>query len=145
MKQCVPISEIMTKNLVTAQVSDSLKHISTLFKENNIKHLPIVSGRTLVGIVSKTDILRLSFADIYEGQDDVDETVFEMLRTEQVMVHNPTTVDVHDTVQDVASIMSMAEFHALPVLEQGKAVGIISSTDLIKYLLQQYHRQQISK
>lgn len=139
MRQRVPISEIMTQNVVVAQVSDSLKHISTLFKENNIRHLPVVSGRTLVGIVSKTDILRLSFADIYEGQDDVDETVFEMLRTEQVMVHNPTTVDVHDTVKEVADIMSKAEFHALPVLEQGKIAGIISSTDLIKYLLAQYH------
>lgn len=139
MKQRVPISEIMTKNLVTANVTDSLRHISTLLKENNIRHLPIVSGRSLVGIISKTDILRLSFADIYEGQDNVDETVFEMLRTEQVMVHNPSTVDVHDTVKEVADMMSKVEFHALPVLEEGKIVGIISTTDLIKYLLAQYH------
>ncbi len=139
MRQRVPISEIMTKNVVSAHVTDSLKHISTLLKENNIRHLPVVSGRTLVGIISKTDILRLSFADIYEGQDNVDETVFEMLRTEQVMVHNPTTVDVHDTVKEVADIMSKVEFHALPVIDQGKIVGIISTTDLIKYLLAQYH------
>lgn len=139
MKQRVPISEIMTKNLVTANVTDSLKHISTLLKENNIRHLPIVSGRTLVGMISKTDILRLSFADIYEGQENIDETVFEMLRTEQVMVHNPTSVDVHDTVREVADIISKVEFHALPVLDQGKIVGIISTTDLIKYLLAQYH------
>lgn len=140
MRQRVPISEIMTKNVVVAHVTDSLKHISTLLKENNIRHLPVVSGRTLVGIISKTDILRLSFADIYEGQDNVDETVFEMLRTEQVMVHNPTTVDVHDTVKEVADIMSKVEFHALPVIDQGKIVGIISTTDLIKYLLAQYHQ-----
>lgn len=139
MKQRVPISEIMTKNLVTANVSDSLTHINTLLKENNIGHLPIVSGRTLVGIISKTDMLRLSFADIYEDQTNVDETVFQMLRTEQVMVHNPLTVDVHDTVREVADMMSKVEFHALPVLEEGKVVGIISSTDLIKYLLSQYH------
>lgn len=139
MKQRVPISEIMTKNLVTANVTDSLKHISTLLKDNNIRHLPIVSGRTLVGIISKTDILRLSFADIYEGQENIDETVFEMLRTEQVMVHNPTTVDVHDTVREVADMMSKVEFHALPILDEGKIVGIISTTDLIKYLLAQYH------
>ncbi|SOD13088.1 CBS domain-containing protein [Pedobacter xixiisoli] len=139
MKQRVPISEIMTKNLVIAHVTDSLKHISTLLKENNIKHLPVVSGRSLVGVISKTDILRLSFADIYEGQENVDETVFEMLRTEQVMVHNPTTVDVHDTVKEVADMMSKVEFHALPVLDEGKIVGIISTTDLIKYLLAQYH------
>lgn len=139
MKQRVPISEIMTKNLVTANVSDSLTHINTLLKENNIGHLPIVSGRMLVGIISKTDMLRLSFADIYEDQANVDETVFQMLRTEQVMVHNPLTVDVNDTVREVADMMSKVAFHALPVLEEGKVVGIISSTDLIKHLLSQYH------
>ncbi len=139
MKQRVPISEIMTKNLVTANVSDSLTHINTLLKENNIGHLPIVSGRTLVGIISKTDMLRLSFADIYEDQANVDETVFQILRTEQVMVHNPLTVDVNDTVREVADMMSKVAFHALPVLEEGKVVGIISSTDLIKHLLSQYH------
>ena len=139
MRQRVPISEIMTKNVVIANVTDSLKHISTLLKDNNIRHLPVVSGRSLVGVISKTDILRLSFGDIYEGQENVDETIFEMLRTEQVMVHNPTTVDVNDTVKEVADIMSKAEFHALPVLAEGKVAGIISSTDLIKYLLAQYH------
>jgi len=139
MKQRVPISEIMTRNLITANVSDPLTHINTLLKENDIGHLPIVSGRTLVGIISKTDMLRLSFADIYEDQANVDETVFQMLRTEQVMVHNPLTVDVHDTVREVADMMSKVAFHALPVLEEGKVVGIISSTDLIKYLLSQYH------
>ncbi|RYY06757.1 MAG: CBS domain-containing protein, partial [Sphingobacteriaceae bacterium] len=60
---------------------------------------------------------------------NVDETVFEMLRTEQVMVHNPTSVDVHDTVKEVADMMSKVEFHALPVLDEGKIVGIISATD----------------
>ncbi|MFN0257636.1 CBS domain-containing protein [Pedobacter ureilyticus] len=139
MRQRVPIAEIMTKNVVVAQVSDSLKHISNLLKKHNIKHLPVLSGRTLVGIISKTDILRLSFADIYESKDDIDETVFETLRTEQVMVHNPTTVDVRDTVKEVADLMSKAEFHALPVLAQGKIAGIISSADLIKYLLAPCH------
>jgi len=138
MRQRVPISEIMTKNVVVANVTDSLKHISTLLKANNIRHLPVVSGRSLVGVISKTDILRLSFADIYEEQDHVDETIFDLLRTEQVMVHNPTTVDVHDTVKEVADIMSKVEFHALPVLDEGKIVGIVSTTDLIKYLLAQY-------
>ncbi len=139
MKQRVPISEIMTKNLVTAHVSDNLRQINSLLKDNNIRHLPILSGRSLVGMISKTDILRLSFGDLYEGQENADEAVFDLLRTEQVMVHNPVTIDVNDTVREVADMMSKVEFHALPVLDEGKVVGIISTTDLIKYLLAQYH------
>ena len=139
MKQRSPISEIMTKNLVTANVTDGLKEINGLLKTNNIRHIPIVSGDKLVGIISKTDIMRLSFGDIYEGQENADEAIFDMLTTEQVMVSNPTTVNAHDTIKEVAELMSNVEFHALPVLDDGKIVGIISTTDLIKYLLVQYN------
>ena len=139
MKQRSPISEIMTKNLVTANVTDGLKEINGLLKTNNIRHIPIVSGDKLVGIISKTDIMRLSFGDIYEGQENADEAVFDMLTTEQVMVSNPTTVNAHDTIKEVAELMSNVEFHALPVLDDGKIVGIISTTDLIKYLLVKYN------
>ena len=139
MKQRSPISEIITKNLVTANVTDGLKEISGLLKTNNIRHIPIVSGDKLVGIISKTDIMRLSFGDIYEGQENADEAIFDMLTTAQVMVNSPTTVNAHDTIKEVAELMSSVEFHALPVLDEGKIVGIISTTDLIKYLLAQYN------
>ncbi len=139
MKQRSPISEIMTKNLVTANLTDGLKEINGLLKTNNIRHIPIVSGDKLVGIISKTDIMRLSLGNVYEGQENADEAIFDMLTTEQVMVSNPTTVNAHDTIKEVAELMSNVEFHALPVLDNGKIVGIISTTDLIKYLLVQYN------
>lgn len=134
----VPISEIMTRNLVTGNVTDNLSHINALLKNNNIRHLPIISDDKLVGIISKTDILRLSFGDIYEGQSNADESMFTMLSTEQVMVNNPQTVEVTNTIKEVAELMSKVEFHALPVLENDKIVGIISTTDLIRYLLTQF-------
>lgn len=138
MKKRVPISTIMTKNVVTANVTDSLRKVNSLLKENNIRHLPIVSGSKLVGIVSKTDILRLSFGDLYEGQENTDDAVFDMLKLEQVMINTPTTVKPEDTIRDVAEILSNAEFHALPVVDGENIVGIVSTTDMVKYLLEQY-------
>ncbi len=138
MKKRIPVSHIMTRNLITANVTDSLRHVNTLLKQNNIRHIPVVSGDKLVGIVSKSDIMRLSFGDLFDGQEQADETVFDMLKLEQVMVSNPKTVDVNDTIRDVAEIFTEVEFHALPVLEGKTIVGIVSTTDLIKYLLDQY-------
>ncbi len=139
MKKRVPVSTIMTKNLVTANVTDSLRHVSSLLKEHHIRHLPIVSGEQLVGIVSKSDIMRLSFGDMFDGQGAADEAVFDMLKLEQVMVGNPITVNEDDNIKDVAEKFAGVEFHALPVMNGDKITGIVSTTDLIKYLLEQYN------
>jgi CBS domain-containing protein len=135
----MPISMIMTKNPITANLSDSLLHVSTLMKKHKIRHLPVLSGEKLVGIVSKTDILRLSFGDMFDAQSTLDETVFNMLKLEQVMIHNPTTVQEEDSILEVAEKFAEAEYHAIPVLDGEKITGIVSTTDLINYLLEHYH------
>jgi CBS domain-containing protein len=139
MKRRMPVSTIMTKNLVTANVTDSLRHVTTLLKEHQIRHLPIVLGDKLVGIVSKTDIMRLSFGDMFDGQESTDQAIFDMLKLEQVMVSNPTTVQEDENIRDVAEKFTKAEFHAMPVLNGEKITGIITTTDLMKYLLEQYN------
>lgn len=139
MKQRVPVSEIMSTNLVTANLTDSLRHVNSLMKTHNVRHIPVVSGSKLVGIVSKTDIMRLSFGDLFDGQSDADETVYDLLKLEQVMVSNPVAVQADDLIKDVAEQFTKVEFHALPVLKGTEIVGIVSTTDLIKYLLEQYN------
>lgn len=130
-----PVLSIMTKNLITAELTDDLRHVNTLFKKHHIRHIPVVSGNKLVGIVSKSDILRLSFGDIYEGREQADDTIFDLLRLEQVMVANPRTVKASDTIKTVAQIFAEEEFHALPVVEGDTIVGIVSTTDVIKHVL----------
>lgn len=139
MKKRVPVSSIMTKNLVTADVNDSLRHVNTLLKDNNIRHVPVVSGSKLVGIISKSDIMRLSFGDIFDGQTEADEAVFDLLKLEQVMVSNPKVITEEETIQEVAEKFTQVEFHALPVVKGEEIVGIVSTTDLVKYLLEQYN------
>jgi CBS domain-containing protein len=139
MKKRVPVSTIMTRNLVTADVNDSLRHVNSLLKENNIRHVPVVSGSKLVGIISKSDIMRLSFGDMFDGQHEADQAVFDLLKLEQVMVSNPKVITEEETIQEVAEKFTQVEFHALPVVKGEEIVGIVSTTDLVKYLLEQYN------
>ena len=139
MKKRVPVSTIMTQNVVTANVSDSLRHISTLLRKHNIRHIPVVSGNKLVGIVSRSDIMRLSFGDMFDGQENADEAIFDMLKIEQVMVSDPVTIDGDDNIKEVAEKFTTIDFHALPVVKGNEVIGIVSTTDLIKYLLEQYN------
>jgi len=139
MKQREPISRIMTEQVITLNTSQSLAEVEEIFKKHNIRHIPVVSGSKLMGILSLTDILRISFVESY-GDDEqaVDTAVYNILSIEQVMVANPVTVAPSQTIKEVAQILSDKEFHALPVVEDGALKGIVTTTDLIKYLLAQY-------
>lgn len=83
--------------------------------------------------------MRLSFGDMFEGQDEADEAVFDLLKLEQVMVSNPQVINEEETIQEVAEKFTRVEFHALPVVKGEEIVGIVSTTDLVKYLLEQYN------
>ena len=69
---------------------------------------------------------------------DVETTVYNMFTISQVMAKKLKSVSSGTTIKEVAEILSENEFHALPVLENDNLVGIVTTTDLIKYLLEQY-------
>lgn len=137
MKHRVPVSQIMTKKLVTLNPTQSLYDAERLFKEHNIRHIPIVEGDKIIGVLSYSDLLRISFADMTDGEE-VSSVVYDMYSIPQIMAKTPITVSSDTTVKEVAEILATKSFHSIPVLEGEKLVGIVTTTDLIKYLLEQY-------
>ena len=134
-----PVTTIMTQNVVTLKKKDSLETAEKLFKKHHIRHIPVVSGSTIIGMLSYTDLLRISFADsAFDDDDYVDSVVYNMFTIEQVMVKKIVSVKPSDSIKDVAEILSKSEFHALPVVDNNNLVGIVTTTDLINYLLKQF-------
>ncbi len=138
MKQKVPVSTIMTKNVVKLNLSDDLTKAEMLFKKHHIRHIPVVYSNKIVGMLSYTDLLRISFADAIDDEEDVDTTVYNMFTVEQVMAKKLVSISPDATIKEAAQILSTKEFHALPVCEGDLLVGIVTTTDLIKYLIEQY-------
>ena len=139
MKQKVPVSTIMTKNVVKLNLSDDLTKAESLFKKYHIRHIPVVYNNKIVGMLSYTDLLRISFADAIDDDEDVvDTTVYNMFTVEQVMAKKIVSISPETTIKEAAQILSTKEFHALPVCEGELLVGIVTTTDLIKYLIDQY-------
>ncbi|MFZ9004900.1 MAG: CBS domain-containing protein [Bacteroidetes bacterium] len=136
----IPVSSIMTTQLVVLNTTDSLEKAEHLFKKHRIRHIPVIEGQQrIVGMLSLTDLLRISFADgAYEDEEDIETVVYEMFSLPQVMAKNVKTVAPDTTIKEVAELLAKEEFHALPVVEEGHLVGIVTTTDLIKYLLNQY-------
>lgn len=139
MKKRTPISEIMTKNVITLNHTDELETAEQLFKSHNIRHIPVVSGDKIIGMLSYTDLLRISFADAIDEEDDsVDTVVYNMFTIEQVMAKNLVSITSNTIIKEVAEILAKKEFHALPIVDNNKLVGIVTTTDLINYLIDQF-------
>lgn len=139
MKKNVPVSTIMTSNVIKLNLSDDLTKAESLFKKHHIRHIPVVSGNAIVGMLSYTDLLRISFVDaVFDDEEIVDATVYNMFSIDQVMAKNLIKVSPDTTIKEVAEILSQREFHALPVVLDELLVGMVTTTDLIKYLIDQY-------
>ena len=137
MKKGNPISSIMTKEVITVQYDSRLSKVVDLFGRNKIRHLPVLNGNKVSGIISRTDINRLTFGTILENQDSVDDTILNMLTIEQVMTAKPRTVKANDSIKEVAELLASSEYHALPVEENGEIAGIVTTTDMIRFMLTQ--------
>lgn len=139
MKKGTLVSEIMTKDVITLSTSDSLEHAELLFKSKNIRHIPVVENQQIIGMLSYTDLLRISFADaVDEDEHSVDTIVYNMFTIEQVMAKNLVSAPSSASIKQVAEILTKREFHAIPVVDDNKLVGIVTTTDLINYLLDQF-------
>ncbi|WOD44354.1 CBS domain-containing protein [Hwangdonia lutea] len=137
MRKTTPVSEIMTKNVIALTRSDNLDRAEMLFKRHNIRHIPVVTQESIIGMLSYSDLLRISFADATNDERNVDAVVYNMFTIEQVMTKNLVSVTSDTSIKEVAEILAQKEFHALPVVDDSILVGIVTTTDLIKYLLKQ--------
>jgi CBS domain-containing protein len=136
MRRNEPVTKIMTPDPVAVHTGMHLSDARNKMTEIRSHHMPVVSGKKLIGILSSADLLRVSYAD-----DDTvhSNAVLDHTKTiEGVMQRDPVTVSSKTTVREAAEILSQNWFHALPVVDDGDLVGIVTSTDLIQYLLEQY-------
>lgn len=135
MKIQTPITEIMTTQLISIQENNTLTDVITLMRKHNIRHIPVLWGEQLIGMISSTDINRISFGALFEHEEKSEDTFTGMLQVKEVMNSNVKVAEATQTIEEVAQIFTTGKFHSLPVVYKGKLVGIVSTTDIILYFL----------
>ena len=139
MKKNEPISKIMSEEVKTVHLAQKLSTVREVLRENSIHHVPVVSGEKLVGILSATDMMELSFGAYGADSRSLDAILDHQFTIEGVMTTDITTINVKNTVREAAKILSSGQFHSLPVVDDNNLLkGIVTSTDLIQYLVDQY-------
>jgi CBS domain-containing protein len=94
-------------------------------------------GNEIVGIISSSDINRLSINTLYDNQDGGLDAILDSLTLGHLMTQNPVVVETTDSILEIAEVFANANFHALPVVEGNELKGIVTTKDIIKYFLDQ--------
>jgi CBS domain-containing protein len=125
----------MATNLVTLCVTDDLVTAEKLFIEHKIKHIPVVRDKEIIGMLSYYDIQTVSSAVLNEDQTSVDSYINNNFSIAQVMDKSITAIPPYTSIKDAAELLTTKGFHALPVVEDSELVGIVTTRDLVKYLV----------
>ena len=126
------VRDAMTRGVITLGPEDSAARAMDLCRERNIRHLPIVESRRLVGLVSDRDLRDVSPP---RGAADREDALGEV-RVGQIMSTDLATVHPLDTIEHAARELSDRNIHCLPVVAEGELVGIITSSDLVRTLVE---------
>jgi CBS domain-containing protein len=129
----------MSTQVATVHHGDPVSKVRQIVKERGVHHIPVVNGDQLIGIVSFSDILRVSFGDTFNTDErTVDATLDHTMKLEDIMAKDPISLQETATIREAAEVLARGDFHAVPIVHGTKLVGIVTSTDLIKYLLDQF-------
>lgn len=122
----------MTKNVVTVTPDQILLDVKHIYEKKNFHHhIPVVENDTLVGMVSLIDFMyNISGA----GINDLNKVYID-LRVKDIMSQKPFYLTTTATIEDVANVLSDGNYHAIPILENNKLAGIVSTADIIKYFI----------
>lgn len=135
------VTHIMTPNPKTINLKTTIAEIGKIFSEGKIHHLPVVDGKELVGIISYFDLMRVSFEQSFGVMDK--ESVYAVLDytldVNAIMTKDPVCILNTGTIREAAEKLCTGNFHSLPVVNDvHELVGIVTSKDLINYLLKLY-------
>lgn len=125
------IRHLMTREVRALSPDTSCREALRVFQRQRIRHAPVLEEDRLVGVVSERDLLRQLPSSVMqlEGQQGWDA---EHARVRKAMTRNPLTCSPNDPIDVVARSMLERKVSCLPVIEGGKLVGIVTSSDLFR-------------
>ena len=129
------IKELMQKNVFTVGPDDPIDRVFFLLHYEKIRHLPVVEGRDVVGIVSDRDLYKALGPRTHsrvvarsEG-DSILHVVPKQVR--HIMKRGVSTVSPNDSATKAAALMARRKIGALPVVKDGRLRGIVTATDIL--------------
>jgi CBS domain-containing protein len=150
------IKDVMNKDVIICAQDDSLGQLADLFKKNHISGIPVVDKGKVVGLVSETDLIKLFKTPEYSNDlwlpspfEIIEIPIRNLVKLEEtkkflenmklrpvkdIMTKKVHAISPEEDLEDASSMMVKYDVNRLPVIENGKLVGIVARSDIIKGL-----------
>ncbi len=126
------VGDLMTREVVTLAEDDTLADARTCMERGRIRHLPVVRGEKLVGLVTHRDLLSASFSVFAEVSAKEERRLFRQIPVRELM-HDPYAVPPTLRVPEAARVMLEKQYGCLPVVDgDGNLLGIVTDADFLR-------------
>ena len=127
----VYVSDLMTSPVITVEPATLVRDVTKLLQRERIQQVIVVDREVVVGIVTKRDVRAVRWAKDYDR-----------LTAKTVMTRKPVAVSMSTAADRAIELLNAYRFDALPVIEDGVLVGIVTTSDVLDYFSSQGRRER---
>ena len=131
------VNDLMTDVPNTITTDTPLRNVIGLMKTGGYHHLPVLEMGKLVGIITDRDVRLVMNSPMVMHERAQEEKMLANVTAESCMTTNPITVTSETAVSKAATLLRKYKFGALPVVDDGLLVGIITVTDFLDYFIKE--------
>jgi acetoin utilization protein AcuB len=126
----------MKKDLITITKDDRMTTARKILREKNIRHLPVVDGKKLIGLVSNMDIRKAEASPATSLEIRELHYLLDKLTVGEIMTRNVITISPDISVEEATTLLHDNKIGCLPVVEDGNLVGILTENDVMEILIE---------
>jgi acetoin utilization protein AcuB len=126
------VKDVMTRDVATLTPEQTLRDAINLLRSRRIRHLPVVEGQKLVGIVTDRDVKRAAPSVLTGVGNEAFDNSLLTIKVAQVMTREPITVLDRASLKSAVEIFINTKVGALPVVDDGRLVGILADSDILR-------------
>ncbi|MCP3986704.1 MAG: CBS domain-containing protein [bacterium] len=127
------VASVMVQDFVSVKAKDLLDFVDDVMNLGRIRHMPVLEGKQIIGVVSQRDLLAASLSRALDFEAGQRRNFMRSVVVEEVMTHQPITVGPGVTLREAARLMLTHRIGCLPVVEEdGRVIGLVTETDLLR-------------
>jgi len=128
------VHEIMSTDIEVVDRNDNLRTVEERMAAKRLRHLPVVEGGEIVGIVTQRDLFKGAMSSAMGYGVKAQQAYLQSVRVKEIMVYPVVTVAPDTSVEAAVDLIIQQGIGCLPVVQDEKLVGIVTKTDLLRCL-----------
>lgn len=128
------VREIMMRGPVTLGLEDTLDLADDIMNLGRIRHLPVLDQGRVVGVISQRDLFRSALVKLLGMKSGEQKALLKSFRVSDIMSRPAVAIAPEATVQEAARLMIEKKIGCLPVVEGEEFVGLVTETDILRYV-----------